>query len=74
MLVIGHDGALFSLDPAGLGAVTRLPLSALPSRVGLPAAAFAPGRILTLRSRARAVVVDATGAQPTVASAGSLSQ
>jgi hypothetical protein len=74
VVVIGHDGALFSVDPAGVGGIERLPGSAPPSRVGLPAAMFAPGKVLALRSRGRAVVVDASGARPTVAATGGLSQ
>jgi hypothetical protein len=74
VVVIGYDGALFSVDPAGVGAVERLPRSTFSSRVGLPAVMYAPGKVLTLRGKARAVVVDINGAQPTVASTGNVSQ
>ena len=74
VVVVGNDGALFSLSTAFTGGIARLRASAPLGNVALPAAAFAPGKVLAVRAGARAVVVDIGRAQPAVTSTGSPSQ
>ncbi|WP_198320975.1 glyoxal oxidase [Azohydromonas aeria] len=71
LVILAHDGHLFRLDPRGRGRLRELAVTAPPSNERLPAAMFAPGRILALGEQRRAVVLDINGEQPVVQPTGS---
>jgi Galactose oxidase-like, Early set domain/Glyoxal oxidase N-terminus len=86
VFVLGHDGNMFFLDAAGNGTITQLTQQTLggrPSRsvasmdgesVALPTIMFAPGRLLSVRTQQKVVVVDLNGPQPVVTPTADISQ
>jgi hypothetical protein len=74
VLVVGHDGSLFQVAPTGLGRTTKLATKTLPGNAALPIVVFAPGKVLALRTGARAVVLDLNGATPKSTPTGNLAK
>lgn len=73
VVIFTVTGKIFSLDVAGTGTLAQLP-GVLPlGAFMLPAAMYQPGKILSVRDAAKAVVVDINGAAPVVADAAPLS-
>ena len=73
VVVLNVMGEIFSLDVAGTGTVTQLPGSMPLGAYMLPAAMYQPGKVLSVRDAAQAVVVDINGATPVVTPAAPLS-
>lgn len=72
VFVLANGGGLFYLDPAGTGTIAQVDgLNAGTTVPYLPSAMFAPGKILSLRSGGKTVVVDINGGQPVIAPAAS---
>lgn len=72
-VVTKGDRGMWSLDPSGRGAVTRVGTYPGPSTDNrTPAAMFDVGKILLTRRDGKASVIDINGAQPTVTETGSL--
>jgi hypothetical protein len=74
VFVLGHDGKMFYLDPAGNGAITELTQQTLPSTYAMPSVMFAPGRVLAVRSDQNVVIVDLNGPEPAIAPTANISQ
>ena len=66
VFVLGHDGNMFYLNPAGNGAITQLTQQTLGADSSVPTLMFAPGRLLSVRAQQKVVVVDLNGPQPVV--------
>jgi outer membrane protein assembly factor BamB len=73
VFVLGYDGNVFYLDPAGNGTITQLTQQTLAGSHKLPSVMFAAGRILSLRSQ-KVIVVDVNGAQPSITPTADTSQ
>jgi hypothetical protein len=74
VFVLGYDGHMFYLDPAGSGTMTQLTQQMLPADNTLPSVMFAPGEILSLRNLRKAIVVDLNGTQPVITPTADTSQ
>jgi Domain of unknown function (DUF1929)/Glyoxal oxidase N-terminus len=74
VFVLGHDGKMFYLDPAGNGTITQLPQVNLGGSQQLPLVMFAPGNILSIRNQQRVVVVDVNGQQPVITPTANIDQ
>ena len=74
VFVLGHNGKMFYLDPAGNGTITQLMQQTLSSTAQLPALMFAPGKILSVRSQQQVIVVDLSGQQPAITPTANISQ
>jgi Domain of unknown function (DUF1929) len=72
-IVFTVTGKIFSLDVEGTGALTQLPGTLPLGAFMLPAAMYQPGKILSVRDAAKAVVVDINGAAPVITDAAPLS-
>ncbi len=73
VIVFTVKGEIFALDVTGTGSVAKVP-GALPAGAyNLPAAMYQPGKILSLRASAKAVVVDINNTMPVITPAASLS-
>lgn len=73
VLVFTVKGEFFALDVAGTGSVAKVP-GVLPlGAYNLPAAMYQPGKILSVRAAAKAVVVDINSTTPVVTPTASLS-
>ncbi|WP_374564103.1 galactose oxidase-like domain-containing protein [Ideonella sp.] len=73
VLIFTMKGEFFSLDVAGTGTVAKVP-GVLPlGAYNLPAAMYQPGKVLSIRAGAKAVVVDINNATPVVTPTASLS-
>jgi hypothetical protein len=73
VLVFTVKGEFFALDVAGTGSVAKVP-GVLPlGAYNLPAAMYQPGKVLSVRADAKAVVVDINNATPVVTPTASLS-
>ena len=73
VFVLGYDGNMFYLDPAGNGTITQLTQQTLAGSNTLPSVMFAPGKILSLRSQ-KVIVVDLNGTQPVITPTADTSQ
>ncbi|MFO1340650.1 MAG: galactose oxidase early set domain-containing protein [Burkholderiaceae bacterium] len=73
VVVFNVMGEIWSLDIAGTGTVTQLPGTLPLGAYMLPAAMYQPGKILSVRDAAQAVVVDLNGAAPVVTPTAPLS-
>lgn len=74
VLVIGNEGSLFHLQPAGNGSITKLPQTIRVGGYQLPTAKFAPGKLLSIRANRKVVVVDINGATPKMALTADISR
>jgi hypothetical protein len=74
VFVLGYDGKMYYLNPAGAGTITQLPQQTLGATYAMPAVMFRPGRILSVRNKRKVVVVDLNGPQPTVTPTADLDQ
>jgi hypothetical protein len=74
VFVLGFNGNMFYLDPAGNGTITQLTQQTLSSTNQLPALMFAPGKILSVRSQQKVIVVDLSGQQPVLTPTTNISQ
>jgi len=73
VLIFTVKGEFYALDVAGTGSVAKVP-GVLPlGAYNLPAAMYQPGKILSVRAAAQAVVVDINNATPVVTPTASLS-
>lgn len=73
VVIFNVMGEIFSLDVNGTGTVTQLPGTMPTGAYMLPAAMYQPGKILSVRDAAQAVVVDINGTTPVVTPAAPLS-
>jgi hypothetical protein len=64
VFILGHDGRMFRLETAGAGTITTLVSRTAVGNFRMPSTMFAPGKILSLRNNAQAVVVDINGPTP----------
>lgn len=74
LFVLGHNGNMFYVSPAGSGSITQLAQTTLPSQVSLPTAMFAPGRFLSVRGNRKVILVNLNGQQPVVTPTASIDQ
>lgn len=74
VFVLTSWGGTYRVDPAGLGSVTRTPLTVSEAHYYLPAVMYAPGKILALRKNNRAITVDITGMTPSSKSTRGIGQ
>jgi len=73
VVVFTVKGEFFALDVAGTGSVAKVP-GVLPlGAYNLPAAMYQPGKVLSVRAAAKAVVVDINNPTPVVTPTASLS-
>lgn len=73
VFILGFDGKMFRLDIAGNGTLHPLTIATSASNFRMPSTMFAPGKILSLRNNAQAVVVDINGPAPVVTPTAPLS-
>jgi hypothetical protein len=73
VIVFTVKGEIFALDVAGTGSVAKVPGVMPTGAYMLPAAMYQPGKILSVRAAAKAVVVDINSATPVVTPTASLS-
>jgi hypothetical protein len=74
VFVLGNEGKMFYLNPAGNGTITELAQQTLPSSYTLPTLMFAPARLVSLRAQQQVVVVDLSGQQPVITPTANISQ
>lgn len=74
VFVLGHNGKMFRLDTAGAGGITQLGKTTLLGSHKLPTVMFTPGKLLSLRTNRKVIVVDLNGTQPTAVSTKDISQ
>ena len=75
VFVLGKDGKMFYLDPAGRGTITQLRQQTLRSTYyAVPSVMFAPGRILSVRTEKKVIVVDLNDREPAITQTAGLSQ
>jgi hypothetical protein len=74
VFVLGYDGKMYYLDPAGAGAITQLPQQTLGATYAMPAVTFRPGMILSVRNNRKVMIVDLNGPQPVVTPTADLDQ
>jgi hypothetical protein len=72
--VLGNDGKMFFVDPTGDGRITQLAQRTLGAPHNVPTVMFAPGKVLSVRSNKRVIVVDLNGSQPAITTTADLSQ
>ena len=58
VFIIGHAGQSFWLDPAGSGSLVKGNIKAPNGAWSLPSVMYAPGKILSIRAKKQAVVLD----------------
>lgn len=75
VFILNNKGEMYNLDVSDAGTLTKYTseVDAYGSQ-GHPATVFAPGRILSIRKKGVAVVVDINGAEPVISSGGTLSK
>jgi hypothetical protein len=73
VVIITVPGKIFSLDVSGTGQVTQLAGTLPKGAYMLPAVMYQPGKILAVREKGLASLVDINGASPTVSPAAPLS-
>ncbi|MFO1036699.1 MAG: galactose oxidase early set domain-containing protein [Geminicoccaceae bacterium] len=66
VFILGHDGAMFRLDPTNSGAITKLAKKVTVAHQSLATVMFQPGRLLSIRNKLEADVIDINGSEPTV--------
>jgi hypothetical protein len=77
VFVLGHDGNMFYLDPAGNGTITQLTQRTQGGggeSLTLPTLMFAPGKLLSVRTQQNVIVVDLNGPQPVITPTADISQ
>ena len=74
VFVLGNPGTMYYLDTSGSGAITKLTTKTIPGSNLWPTVMFAPDKLLSLRSKSRAIVVDLTAAEPIAKPTGNISQ
>jgi hypothetical protein len=74
VFVLGNGGEMFYLDPAGNGTITQLTEQTLWGDHALPSVMFATGRILSVRSNRKVVVVDLNGPEPAITPTADINQ
>jgi hypothetical protein len=67
VIVLGNEGSLFHLQPAGNGSITKLAQTIRIGAYQFPTAKYAPGKLLSVRANKKVVVVDINGATPQIA-------
>jgi hypothetical protein len=72
IFILAHNGLIFSLNPSGTGALTQYAVKAAPSNNHLPSVMFAPGKILSVRSKKKSQLIDINGSQPSISAAGQM--
>lgn len=65
VVMLRYNGETHVLDPAGEGSWSVQPLKLQASTATLPSAMYAPGKILSLRTRSRVFSIDIVGETPT---------
>ena len=73
VFVLGNDGKTFYLDPAGDGTLTQLSQTTSAGSATLPAAMFAPGKLLSVRFD-KVIIVDLNGPEPAITTTASIGQ
>lgn len=66
VVVLGNEGSLFYLQPAGNGAITKLTQTIRIGGYQFPTAKYAPGKLVSVRANKKVVVVDINGATPRI--------
>lgn len=74
LLVLGNEGSLFHIQPAGNGSITKLPQTIRRGGYQFPTAKFAPGKLLSIRANRKVVVVNINGATPQIALTSDISR
>ena len=74
VFMLAVDGTMYSLTTAGAGTIAPFAQTTFGGTSSLPTLMFAPGRVLSIRSQARTVVVNISGATPVVTQVGNISQ
>jgi hypothetical protein len=77
VFVLGHEGNMFYLNPAGNGTITELTQRTLGGggeSLTLPTLMFAPGKLLSVRTQQKVVVVDLNGPQPVITPTADISR
>ncbi|MBK8210767.1 MAG: DUF1929 domain-containing protein [Rhodospirillales bacterium] len=74
VIVLGNEGSLFYLQPAGTGSITKLAQTIRIGGYQFPTAKYAPGKLLSVRANKKVVTVDITGATPKIALTDDISQ
>jgi hypothetical protein len=67
-------GGLFAIDPTGSAPTAPVKSALTQGRGSMPAAMFAPGKILTMRAGNQVQVVDLTGQSPSVTATANIDQ
>lgn len=65
VVLLGHDGLVFELDPSGPGSIRQLTQQLPLSHANLPSILYEPRKVLTLRLKREAMIVDLSGGTPT---------
>lgn len=75
IFISAHNGRMYKLDPSGTGTLSMYNQGIAPSSARHTSVMFAPGRILSLRKEAMALVIDINGTgEPIVSPGGSLTK
>lgn len=74
VFIVTNNGEMFNLDTSGTGALTQSPTKVTVSGPNMASVMFSPGRILSIRRRQIAIVMDISSGTPVVSSAGTLAK
>ncbi len=74
VFVLAVDGAMFSVGTAGSGSISAYRQPTLPGSHALPTVTFSPGKLLSVRLNAAAIIVDVTGPVPAITPTAPMSQ
>jgi hypothetical protein len=67
VFVLSYSGAMWQMNPSGLGALTKLKGTVNTSNPRLQSVMYQPGKILSMRDGGQTVTIDINGKQPVIA-------
>jgi hypothetical protein len=74
VFVLQTNGTMYSVSTAGSGSISAYPQPTLPGSNTLPTVTFSPGKLLSVRLNAAAIIVDVTGPAPAITPTAPMSQ
>lgn len=72
--IVAHDGSMYSLSTAGAGVLRSFATTTTPENSHMPAAMYAPGKIISIRDGRQVTLIDINGPTPVVSSGNPISR
>jgi Domain of unknown function (DUF1929) len=66
LFIVAHEGSMFSLSTAGAGELRQFASRTTPENAHMPAAMYAPGKIISVRDGRQVTLIDINGPTPVV--------